>query len=237
MNEKNDIETTKELEKKSNNGFRLPISIHTVLYIEAAGAKSNIKCELVGLKHQSYLIADLQDSIDAEFVDKNNLKPGVYIACRYIYEGAVYGFKSYLMAVFTTPIKLMAIQYPSEVEECNRRSVNRTRFVLPSTIIFEQKTYPGSIIDISERGCQLAILKTNIDENGLEILSAPNAKDAYIILRLPGAETEIKVPVVSRNTRDDAGKLCFGLEFNNLDSATRNIISAFVEEMRSYLLT
>ncbi len=236
MNDEKSIEDLNELEDLSNDEFRLPISIHTILYIEPAGMKANIKCELVGIKHQSYLIADLQDSVDLEFIEINNLKPGASIACRYMHDGAVYGFRSNLMSLYTTPIKLMTIQYPKDVEERNRRTVNRTGFGLPSTIKFGLKTYSGSIIDLSEKGCQLAILKRNIDEKGMDILINNPQKDAHIMFQLPGEEEVIKASVVIRNTRLNSGKFCLGLEFNNLDQESYIIINAFVEEMRSYLL-
>lgn len=223
-----------ELKNRSKALFCLDIELDTVLHTEIHNVASNIKCKLIGIKHNQYLISSIPDIIDSGFIEKNNLKPGAIISCRYMHEGSVYDFNSFLMSMFTIPVKILIIQYPKNIAECNRRRFKRTRFALPSRIKFETYDYCGSIIDLSEEGCQMAMLKSNIGDN-IKIIKSLLQMDISLMLKLPGAENEIIIPVSCRNIRDEIKKISIGLEFKNVNLETDEVIKRFVNEMRNYL--
>lgn len=215
--------------------FRLSIDVNTILHIEISNVKSKIKSELIGLKHNDYLIVSLPNIIGSEFLAKKiNRNREADIICRYVYKGCAYGFRSNLKGIVTTPIKIMILQYPENIEECNFRRYQRIETILPSRIKCGTAMFYGSIIDISELGCRFAILNSRIDDNDIKIINNTSPNNVSIMLKLPGSEKDFGIPVTRRSITHEYLKISIGLEFNNLDTETQNILKRFIAEIHKY---
>lgn len=230
------VKTPKELKTSSSEIFSLDIDLFTVLQIQMEELKTKIKCTLLGLKHKHYLLIDLPMIVDSSFFETCKESEGKLVICRYVYEGTVYGFKTTLLGLINAPVDLMILDYPKKAEECNLRRQQRTGIVLPVKIKFDKTLFQGSIVDISEIGCQLIILNTSINSKDMSIIEKTEADCIRMLLTLPGEENII-VPTVRRNVRYEDDKVCVGLEFNkNADTTIFETVKKFVIEMRKYSL-
>ncbi len=218
----------------SKKQFRLSIDVSSTLVIEIKSINVKIKCPLLGIKHNGYIIADLPDIIDRDTVDKCNMHLQAEVICKYVHEGSVYGFRTSLLRVISDPIKLMVIKYPVDAEECNLRRHIRAAIVLPAKIKFKIGIFSGSILDISEIGCQMAVLNTSIEQKDIKALANTDKREALLSLKLPGEEQDILMPSIYRNIRHDTVKTYIGMEFVNLDQKAELRIKMFVSEMRKY---
>lgn len=227
----------KESKKSSGGNFRLEISINTVLHVDVSDFTSKIKVELLGIKHNEFLIANLPHIIDSEFVEKCNkgVDGGPSVICRYVYKGCAYGFRSKFLGIITKPIEIMVFQYPDNVEECNLRRYERLTAVMPARIKFGTEMFYGSVKDISEAGCQLAILNSTLDKYDLELIKNTLTTNMSIMIKLPGIEKDIVIPAIRRNVLLEKNKLCIGAEFNKLDMKTEDMVKRFIIEMHKHV--
>lgn len=228
------IKVQKKSKRSSNKTFHLNIDVSTILHIEMPNISSKIKLELLGIKHNEYLIVNLPTLIDSEFFEICNENTGTKIICRYVFKGTAYGFRSELMGIITSPISILVFKYPEDVEECNLSRYRRVNTILPSRIKFGSSMFYGSITDISQGGCQFTILHSLIDAKDFDIIKNTSLANISVILKLPGIEKDVVVPAMRKSLRRDSTKVYIGVEFNNLDKNTENILKRFIADMHKY---
>lgn len=233
------IKHPNELKTTSKKIFRLAIEVSTVLHIEIPEVAIKIKSELIGIKQNHCLIAGLPGIVNQEFVDKCNQNVGTAIVCRYVFEGSVFGFRSTLMGITTSPVQFMILEYPKNAEECNLRRQKRVSIVLPSMIKFGSIVFYGSIVDLSDIGCLLVILHSAFDNKDMKVITETAPDNVILQVDLPGGEKDVLIPVIRRNIRHDTTKVYIGLEFSDkeLDSQTKDTIKRYVAEMRKYSMS
>ncbi len=224
-----------ELKSSSNKPpFQLIIDINTKLHIEISEFSSKIKCELIGIKEGKYLITTLPLLFDSSFVDKCNEAGGIDIICRYVFKGIAYGFKSNILGIVTTPIQIMVIEYPKEAEICNIRRQQRMTLLLPCRIKFGTTMFYASVLDISNEGCQMVVLKSTISKKDIEMILSISPNNVCVILKLPGSEKDILLPAIRKNYRMEETKVCFGMEFNNVPKESMDLLKGFTAELQKF---
>jgi hypothetical protein len=134
--------------------FHLAVGSEVLLEIQAL--KLRIKCVLVGFETGQYIIVrlsakDLIGSFRSELIKSSPL------IVRYLYQGAVYGFKPELLNIVSAPAKIFFLSYPSKIEEYVTRERDRFDCVLPAGTMLDNEIIDMVIIDISAEGCQCVI--------------------------------------------------------------------------------
>ncbi|MGR3317476.1 MAG: PilZ domain-containing protein [Candidatus Anammoxibacter sp.] len=228
-----DIKAQKESETLADKLFRMDIDIGTTLYIEIPTVKLKITSKLVEIRHGERLEASLPNLIDPVFVEKCNSHKGADVVCRYVHKEIVYGFRSPLISVVTTPKKIMILQYPTSTKVRELRRQERVPILLPSKITFGETIFYGSIVDISELGCQIMIMNpATKGENIARFINNASPSDIHIKVNLPGIKNNVIVPMIRKNVRTENAKVSVGLEYNYVDLNMRDLINRFVSEMR-----
>ena len=215
--------------------FQLIIDLGTKLHIEISEFSLKVKCELIGIKQDKYLITSLPLLFDSAFVDKcNNVKEGIEIICRYVFKGIAYGFKSDILGIVTVPIQIMVIAYPKNAEVCNIRNRQRMSVLLPCRIKFGTMLFYASILDISDDGCQIVILKSTMSKKDMEMILNTSPNNVCLVLKLPGIEKDVLLPAVRKNHRIEDAKVSFGIAFNNIAEESMDLLKGFTSELQKY---
>ncbi len=218
--------------KTHDNSTRLAIELGTELQIEIKEVISRFKSELVGMDKNSYLIAKLPQIINTDLVDKCKKYKGTDVIGRYLYRGTVFGFKSRLIDIITTPVNLLFVSYPTSVEEFNIRKHERVSCMLPGKIQFSKYVLDGTVLDLSLSGCQITIINPKFD---IDILADQLAKieTLQFLFHLPGEPKGSVLHVIRKSVRKSDSKVSIGLEFSDLGAEMKNKIAGFIARAQS----
>ncbi|MGR3177403.1 MAG: PilZ domain-containing protein [Candidatus Anammoxibacter sp.] len=216
----------------SNKSFRMKMDIGTVLYLEIPTIKSKIKSKLVTMTPGECLEGSLPMLIDPAFVEKCNNHKGAEVVCKYVYDEMVYGFRSHLISVVTTPKKIITLEYPTSAKVQELRRYERISILLPTKITFGTTTFYGSIVDINETGCQVTIMDNTSGVDVKGFISYASQSDIYIKVNLSGIKNNVTVPVVRNHLASEHDKVSVGFKFNYVDPQIQDLINRFISGMR-----
>ncbi|MBI2399865.1 MAG: flagellar brake protein [Deltaproteobacteria bacterium] len=208
--------------------FHLAAGSEVLLEIEAL--KLRIKCLLVGFETGQYIIIrlsskDLIGNFRSEQVKSGNL------FVRYLYQGAVYGFKAEVLNVVSTPAKIFFLSYPAKIEEYIMRERDRFDCVLPAGTMLDNEIIDMVIIDISGEGCQ-CVIKTATGKNALYNQMQVN-KMLDIRVQFPGKEGTYRLPGRIRNLSKAQDRITLGVKFEGLAEAASERIKEFISLVTS----
>lgn len=203
--------------------FHLNVGSEVLLEIESL--KLRIKCVLVGLETGQYIIIRLSPKDLIGNFRSEHLKSGQLLV-RYLYQGAVYGFKADLLNAVATPAKLFFLSYPAKIEEYIMRDRVRYDCVLPAGTMIGNEIIDMVIIDISNEGCQ-AVINTSAGKSSLYSHIQVN-KVLDIRVQFPGKEGTYRLYGRVRNISKGADKITLGLMFEGLAPAAGERIKEFI---------
>lgn len=215
-------------EKTGYIPFHLAAGSEVLLEIEAL--KLRIKCVLVGFETGQYIIIrlsskDLIGNFRSEQVKSGNL------LVRYLYQGAVYGFRAEVLTVVSTPAKIFFLSYPVKIEEYVTRDRDRFDCVLPADTMLDNEIIDMVIIDISNEGCQ-CVIKTSAGKNALYNHMQVN-KMLDIRVQFPGKEGTYRLPGRIRNLSKGQDRITLGVKFEGLAEAASERIKEFISLVNS----
>lgn len=205
----------------------LPIDIGTELLIEIVNLSLKIKGTLVGLEYGSYVILrisprDLVGSFRSEDV------LGSAIIVRYLFKGAVYGFKTSIMNTVSNPARILFTKYPENIEGMNIRTNPRYSCILPARTAFGDSAFNGAMVDISMEGGRCVIKRPPGPEMESLCLAIDANKSAHIKLDLPGIDKPIDIKASVRNICKDNDKISFGASFDEISQQDRTSMERFI---------
>lgn len=208
--------------------FHLAAGSEVLLEIESL--KLRIKCVLVGFETGQYIIIrlsskDLIGNFSSEQVKSGNL------LVRYLYQGAVYGFRAEVLNVVSTPAKIFFLSYPSKIEEYVTRDRDRFDCVLPAGTMLDNDIIDMVIIDISNEGCQ-CVIKTSAGKSALYNQMQVN-KMLDIRVQFPGKEGTYRLPGRIRNLSKGQDRITLGVKFEGLAEAASERIKEFISLVTS----
>lgn len=208
--------------------FHLAIGSEVLIEIEAL--KLRIKCTLVGLETGQYIIIRLSDRDLVGNFRSEHIKSGQLLV-RYLYQGAVYGFRAELLNVISTPAKIFFLSYPSKIEEYVMRERDRFDCVLPAGTMLDNEIVDMVIIDISTEGCQ-CVIKAAAGRGELYNYMQVN-KVLDISVQFPGKEGIYRLSGRVRNLSKGADKITLGVKFEGLAPAASERIKEFISLVSS----
>lgn len=152
----------------------MKISVGAKLLLDLGNDKHHrVTGKLIGWKSSESILVSIPLFIGI----RNYMESGCCVTCRYMYEGIVYGFRSYVQGYVAHPESIVFLSFPDSWESVELRRQERLPCFFPAS--FEVGGYEamGILNDISEMGCRIICGPSR--ENVLE----------HIIL---GAETVIR---------------------------------------------
>ncbi len=195
-----------------------PAYIGLDIKIEIEGKIYNTS--LRGMKEGEYLIIDTP----AKQGSYISLHKDMGCVIRYIHEGEVFGFVTYVMKNFIEPIRTVLLEYPKKIESKNLRHSKRIETFIPVKIISDaEKEGKGYIVDMSISGCRIHV-NGNIDYQ-------PN-HDINLSFNLPTSEEIKNMAGRVKNVMSNNGhiNICsLGVEFNKPEEVSVKKIMDFLQ--------
>jgi hypothetical protein len=138
-----------EMKHESSPKFDL----HERVYIEPTACCEGFQTQIVGLEESRWLI--LKHSFSDSWLHR--LRPKDLIWGRY-FKGAAIRFMTKVINTIENPIPLIFLEYPSVVEESNRRGSERKKTFIDCQVCdprphHSRHSWEGYILDISKSGC------------------------------------------------------------------------------------
>jgi len=222
--EKRDLKL-EEVREEILRGRALDIAVGTPLQIQIGEAKdgSRLICSLVGFEPEGYLL--LRIPAIPGILDE--LIEGAQVVVRYIYAGAVYGFKSSILNRITRPALILFISYPRSIEVMNLRRTTRLHCLLPASAKVYKQELEGVILDISAEGCRLYL-----ESFGSQELPAFRIEQAIIVsLELAGIAGQQIANGKVQNFRQDSRLAEIGIKFDESNTVLLKNIRAYINSL------
>ncbi|MEA2105011.1 MAG: flagellar brake protein [Candidatus Cloacimonadota bacterium] len=202
----------------------MAIKLGTQFQLDIKGIDKRLFSELVGMEEGKFLIVKMpeiyhQQNISS-FVSKKK-----EIVVRYLENGIVYGFETYIIKAIYDPSELLFIDFPIKIENFNLRKNKRILTYFPSKIVFDEEILNGQIINISKNGCLL----TSDSDNYKKLNKLMKAEaDILLTLFMPGVEEEMSIDGKVKNIQSKDKLIEIGINFVNMDIITRTQIHDFI---------
>lgn len=203
----------------------LPITIGTELLVEFQDFTLRTKSELVGMRHNNYLIIMMQH--DMTGIRQEVLRDSQLII-RYLYRGSVYGFRTSVMNVIGSPDRLVFLTYPKKIEEFRVRSSPRYECILPATTTVEGLAGDTVVIDISMDGCRCIVKSASLGDAEAFYEKMDINREAALRVQFPGTNESYELTGSIRNISKDADRVAFGMLFGPLKSVTKKRLEDFI---------
>ena len=155
------------------------------------------------------------------------LVPNTRTVVRYVYQGIVFGFETYIIQAIVAPIPFLLLAYPREFAEKNIREFRRINCFLPAVVTIDQQTIEGTITDISNRGCNWHAKRLKVGDAN-DLLDGHN-KTLVLDVQLPGIEGILRLQGQERRVRKDDMIIDVGIEFTGLDKQHEDKLAAFMK--------
>lgn len=203
----------------------LPITIGTELLVEFQDFTLRTKSELVGMRHNQYLIIVMQQ-------DMSGIRPEVLkesqIIIRYLYRGSVYGFRTSVLNLMNTPDRLVFLSYPKKIEEFRVRSSPRFECILPAVTSVEDLDGETVVIDISIDGCRCVVKSASLEDADAFYKTMDINREASLKVQFPGAGERYELTGSTMNINKDADRVAFGMLFGPLKTVTKKRLEDFI---------
>lgn len=203
----------------------LPITIGTELLVEFQDFSLKTKSELVGMRHNQYLIIVMQH-------DMSGIRPDVLkesqLIIRYLYRGSVYGFRTNILNLLNSPDRLVFLSYPKKIEEFRVRSSPRFECILPAITSIEGLEADTVVIDISIDGCRCVVKSANLADADAFYKTMDINREASLQVHFPGTEESYELTGSIRNINKDADRVAFGMLFGPLKTVTKKKLEDFI---------
>lgn len=195
--------------------------------VELVGLENRVTGIFVGMELGKYLIVRLP--LKSGIQNKLNIKNRITI--RFVVGGAIYGFHSRIINCIMSPMLLVLLKFPEDIENVTLRKHQRVICFFPVTLSHQGTSYKGHIIDISQGGCRMLF---ECDEGSCpQALDVDSIKD--IDFNILGTAGTHSVRCQIKNLHRDGETLTVGARFDSMDFAVRTAIENYVNEAVRHL--
>jgi c-di-GMP-binding flagellar brake protein YcgR len=182
-----------------NNNLTIPIGVRAAIELQGSG---NYFTTIRGVHENKYLL------IDMPVKDGKPLPLKSHVDCifRFVHQGAVIGFVTSVLESIYRPVPVVFVRYPQQIERKVLRSEERYRTLIDASLTWEQRSFQGTITDLSKRGCQLQTTETL--EKGAIL---------HLTFSLPNQASVERLKAEVRNVTPQNDGFLLGLYFPEID--------------------
>jgi hypothetical protein len=171
------------------------------------------------------LVPDVNRPTLLEYLYKGNA-----VTVRFIKQGTVLGFKTIVAYVTFTPIPLLFLQYPDNIETYNLRKDDRVVCLFPVTVILNDMELVGALSDISKSGCNIVLPVKDV-QPGATGLDKTVSFRCPLLFGDPQATAMGMIKQVNRNGK----RVELGLKFMGNNADQTRLISDYIEQTRYFM--
>ena len=216
---------SKAITKDTSPTIQLTAEIGTKMQIELASLENRIRLTMIGVVSDNYLIYSLPVKI-MQAVNKNTFMTGTSIKIRCISRGAAFGFHTTIIGITESPVRLLIVKYPDNIQRHTIRKNQRVKCLLPAKLTKNNVDINGVIADISRCGCHFQAKKSDLTQEQINITQP--GETITLSLSLPGMEAKKITSATIKNTFVDLEKAQIGIEFIDVNSEILALIDNFI---------
>jgi HD-GYP domain-containing protein (c-di-GMP phosphodiesterase class II)/c-di-GMP-binding flagellar brake protein YcgR len=201
----------------------LQIDLGTKVSLQYEVNGQRIRSTLVGMEQDDFLILRVSELL--QYQDK--LGKGMALIARYLHSGVAYGFMASIIGVTISPLPLLFLSFPKNIERMSLRSEQRAVCLLPAAAEVREKSCLCMIADLSTKGCRL-ILKHSERAKLPRVLL-----DESISIRsqFPGNNETVVFKGKIKNFELAEGQTRMGIQFLDLPASTSQRLKIFIRSM------
>ena len=203
---------------------RLPINLGTDLQVEIERTETRFKSTLVGVYPDHFLLIKMP--LSDEILQQLLKHP---IVVRYIFKGAVLGFRTSFISSLSDPIRMAFFQYPEEFENIALRNKERYECFLPIRMKIKEAEKRGALLDVSKEGIRIAIRDRRYVPTFLK-----QEDPVSVYIQFPGSPREEEFMTLVKRISDEGGRVILGLVYSDLNFGKRTLITKFVNEIKEF---
>ena len=204
-------------------GVQLKVSLGKDVVVRIPDVDQSYRGKIVGYSPFDYLIASVRLPSSTR---RQVIRDGQVII-KYIHQGTVYGFKTYVHNAITSPTSLIFFDYPSVIEKFELRRDTRTECNMDATLQIGTAEHECLVVNLSSTGC-----KISARAGTRAPISAIEVDDTMAVLINPGSVGILKLPIAIRNVARKQGFLTLGTMFLDLNNKEEERIHNYIERKR-----
>lgn len=205
-------------------GMRLDIDIGTPLFLEVRGVPGKFKSKLIGMDVGRFLIIATPAG---QLPPGAKVDPDTFIKVRYVHQGSVYGFETFVRGIVIRPARLLLVAYPQQVAEQSLRKAERFDCHIACEMVIGSSRSPGTLVDISTTGGRCVVPVHPNDD--AKTRPAVGAEIALHLHTHEAGEVVLPARVVNINEHHGAAQLglCFGEVAGTAMTALEKVVMPF----------
>lgn len=153
---------------------------------------------------------------------------------RFAKDGVAYGFQTAMLSMQYSPAPIIFFKYPETIKSMSFRKSKRVKTNIPSIILRKNKNnqfikYNVKIVDLSESGCLIEILETDITHD-------IDVEDKFFV-NFKILDKSLELDCVARNVRTKNEVYQIGTQFIGENTIQKETISSFISMIDSQNMT
>lgn len=207
----------------------LPAEPGIPLMVKIAGVPDQLRCCLVGVEPGVSIIVRLPVSVGESW----KLSENTNCVVRYLSDGTVYGFKTYLQGKYVRdPLRFLFLAFPYDLEVHNLRGSSRIACFLPSKLDLGQSSLDGVVLDIGAGG---ASFEYRIPPDSGSPPALYLGMEVTLICELWGMDGEQSIACQVRNFNVDDTTLSVGMAFGEGNDTAIACIKDYVGKVQELM--
>ena len=203
---------------------KLEIELGDRMLLKVDAIEGFLKTDLVGMVDNQYLIVDMPKGGPAV---KNKFFEGNMVLVRYLHNGAIFAFQSYVLGVVDKPVRLVFLSFPAIVSRQELRREQRVECYLNAAIEMDGGVLNGAVLDISPSGCRFGARNPNK-------LRPEIGQNIDIGIKLGEGEKARRVKGIVRSCDNGGKMIMLGIQFIDLDEEIQFKINSLVEMLTEF---
>ena len=208
---------------------RLPLALDAELLIDILDVKLRIKSVLAGMEHGAYVMVRIfEKELIGRFRSDDVRNSPMVVG--YTHDDIVYGFRTSVLNVVSSPAKLFFLKYPDKIDSVSTREMARHGCTVDAQAMLGNDLVELSLIDVSRNGCQCVITPQSERDAALYSMIQVNKK-MDIMARLPGTEGGCDLKGVIRNVGKGVRQITLGVRFEDVPAESQVRLESFVSNI------
>jgi len=205
------------------------LTVGTVLNVQVLSERSSprVQARVLGYMEGQSVIAALPGATLLPI----DLRLGDEVAVRYLVGRSVYGFKTSVIRVCTSPYPYFHLQYPDSVQKMDVRGAERVQVALPARLGGAAGTVEVELRDLSATGANVSSPR-EIGQVGDAVKLSVELTFGEVTRQLSTAAT-IRNATSAPQESGEAAVWRYGVQFQDLSEADYIFVLGFVFEQRA----
>ncbi|MBI9078552.1 MAG: flagellar brake protein [Pseudodesulfovibrio sp.] len=204
-------------------GVQLEMTPGKDVVIRIPGIEQSYRGRIVGYDPYDFIIA----SVRLPSYVRKKLTFGNQLILKYIHRGTIYGFRTIVHNVISSPASLVFFDYPDVIEKIDLRRASRHKCNIDGKLHTTDGDYECMVVNVSETGC-----KISARAGARDMLKTTKVDDTMVISMSLGNNNMIKLPIAVRNISLGKGIIYMGSMYLDIRKSEEKLIQEYLDKIQ-----